>query len=78
MSLVGVALELKCDIETSLLFVSFHCITCSFHFNSYLKQLYRSNKTEHFNYKSGCGVMRIEAFKRRDGLGYRQMAMGYQ
>ena len=66
------ALELKCVIETSLITVSYHCINHSFHFNSYLKQLYISIKSEHFSYKSGCGMMRIEAFKRRAGLGYKQ------
>ena len=25
---------------------------------------------EHFSYKSGCGIACIEAFTRRDGLGY--------
>ena len=40
---------------------------------SHLKQLYISNKTKHFSYKGGCGVLGhtcIEAFKRRAGLGY--------
>ena len=41
--------------------------------NNYLKQLYIGNKTEHFSYKSRCGMMHIKAFKRRAGLGYRQM-----
>ena len=29
----------------------------------HLKQLYISNKTEHFNYKGGCDIMCIEVFK---------------
>ena len=40
---------------------------------SHLKQPYISNKTKRFSYKGGCGVhgcTRIEAFKRRAGLGY--------
>ena len=40
---------------------------------SLFKQLYTSNKTEHFSYKGGCSMHRsrhIEAFKRRVGLGY--------
>ena len=40
---------------------------------SHLKQPYISNKTKRFSYKGGCGVRgrsRIEAFKRRAGLGY--------
>ena len=44
------------------------------HFYSHLKQLYISNKMEQFSYKGGRGVRgctRIEAFKRRAGLGYR-------
>ena len=43
------------------------------HSYSHLKQLYMSNKTEHFSYKGGCGVcgrMGIEIFKRA-GLGHR-------
>ena len=31
------------------------------------------NKTEHFTYKSWCGVTLIEAFKRKSGLDYEQM-----
>ena len=45
-----------------------------------LKQLYISDKTTHFSYKSGCGMMPIEVhvFKRRVGLSYRQqIASGY-
>ena len=40
---------------------------------SHLKQLPISNKMKHLSYKGGCGVRghsRIEAFKRRTGLGY--------
>ena len=47
---VGVALELKRVVETNLIRVSYHCIGHSLHFNSYLKQLYTSNKTERFTY----------------------------
>ena len=57
------ALELKLILETSLITVSFHYISRSFHFNSYLKQLYLSDKTEHFSYKSECGMTLIETFK---------------
>ena len=42
--------------------------------NSYLKQLYISDKTERFSYKGGCGMHGhafIKPFKRRAGLGYR-------
>ena len=46
-----IALKLKCVVETNLIRVSYCCISCSFHFNSYLKQLYISNKTERFSYK---------------------------
>ena len=44
------------------------------HFYSHLKQLYISNKMEHFSYKCRCGIHRcthIETFTRRAGLGYR-------
>ena len=44
------------------------------HFYSHLKQLYKSNKTERFGYKGGCGVHGhtfIKAIKRRAGLGHR-------
>ena len=47
----------------------------------FIKQLYINNKTEHFGYRSGCGVhgcrMHNEAFKRRAGLGYRSTALDY-
>ena len=46
------------------------CISRFFHFNSYLKQLYISNKIECFSNKNGCGVTHIEVFKRRASLGY--------
>ena len=44
-----VALELKHALETNLIRVSYHYISCSFHFNI-LKQLYISNKMERFSY----------------------------
>ena len=53
---MGVALELKHIIETNLIRVSHRCINRYFHFSSCFKQLYKSNKTEHFNYKGGCNV----------------------
>ena len=43
------------------------------HFKSCLKQLYISNKMEHFSYKCECsvhGCMHIEAFNRRANSGY--------
>ena len=36
-------------VETSLITVNFCYINHSFHFNSYLTQLYISNKMEHFS-----------------------------
>ena len=48
MYLVGVALKLKCVAQTSLITISFPCISHSFYFNSYLKQLYISNKMKPF------------------------------
>ena len=60
MLLVGLALALMHIIETKLqvIRVSYvqHCITSCFHFSSHLKQLYISNKTDHFSYKGGCGI----------------------
>ena len=44
------------------------------HFYNHLKQLYISNKTKRFIYKSGCdmhGHTHIDMFKTRAGLGYR-------
>ena len=74
------ALELKHVVETNLIRASYHCISRSFHCNSHLKQLYISNKTQRFGYKSRCSICGHtynEAFERRDGLGYRQTALGY-
>ena len=34
-----------------------------FHFNSHLKQLYISNKMEHFIYKDGCGAHGIHVLR---------------
>ena len=51
-----------------------------FHFYINIKQLYISQNKERFSYKIECGIhgrMHIEMFKRRDGLGYRKMALGY-
>ena len=70
-SSVGMALGLKHIVETSLITVSFCSISCTFCLNSDLKQQYISTKTEHFNYKSGCGMTHIETFKRKAGLSYR-------
>ena len=36
----------------------------SIHFNSSLKWLYISSKTEYFNYRGECSAIRIEAFKK--------------
>ena len=52
---MGVALELKRVIETNLIRVSYHCISCYFCFNISFKQLYTSSETECFSYKGGCG-----------------------
>ena len=56
-------LELKRVVETSQIRVRYHCISRSFHFNSYLKQLYISNKMKHFSYKSGYGMMALRYLK---------------
>ena len=70
-------LRIEACYNINLIRVSYHYISHSFQFHGYLNQLYINNKTEHFSYKSGCGVMHIKAFKRRAGLGYRQTALGY-
>ena len=54
--LVSVILQLKHIIIASLIRLSYYCIGHYFYFKSHLKQLYISNKMEHFNYKGGCGV----------------------
>ena len=69
--LVCFTLELKQVIETNLAIANetkqalYKLLLC---FNSHLKQLYISTKTEHFRW---VWYMYIKAFKRRDGLGYR-------
>ena len=40
------------------------------HFNSSLKCLYKSSKTEWFIYKRGCGMTCIKAFKRTASFDY--------
>ena len=60
------ALELKCVIEINLIRVSFRCISRSFHFNNYFKQLYISNKTECFSYK--VGVARLLSMQLEEEL----------
>ena len=74
-SSVGMALELKLVIETSLMTVDFNCIAIPF---TVTKQLYISNMTNKaLLLKSGCGLMHIKVFKRRADLSYSQMASGY-
>ena len=34
---MGVALEFKCIVKTNLIRVSYHCISCYFHFNTPFK-----------------------------------------
>ena len=34
-----------------------------FHFNNHLEQLYVNNKTEHFDYKGGCGICVLRCLK---------------
>ena len=45
--------ESKCTVDAKLIRLSKHCISYYFHFN---KQLYISNKMEHFSYNGGCGM----------------------
>ena len=35
----------------------------NFNWNSHLKQLYISNKTDYFNYKGGCGIRVLRHLK---------------
>ena len=73
-SLLYMALELKCIVEAKLIKVSQYCMIHYFQFNSHLKWLCISSKAQHYSYKGECcvcGHMYIEAFKRRSGLSYR-------
>ena len=64
------ALELKHIIETNLVRISHHCISHSYHFNSHLKRLYISNKTERFSYKGGlvCVGIHISSVEKKSWL----------
>ena len=53
----GMALRLKGVVETNLIRLNEHCICHHLHFKSCLKQLYISNKIEHFSYKVGVAYM---------------------
>ena len=44
---------------------------------THLEQLYTGNEMEQFSYKGKSDVMRIETFKRRYGLDYTLIALGY-
>ena len=72
--LIGMALALVRVVETNLIRVSQHCISHCFHFDSHLRQLYTSNKTDCFCNKGGFGVCgrhtHIKVFKRIAGLDY--------
>ena len=64
--LVGEAIDLKHVVEIKLIRVSYHCISWFFHFNSYLKQLYISNKMEWLHYKGAwmwCSYMGIHILR---------------
>ena len=74
-SSVGMTLELKHDRnQPSVTKIALYELLY-LHFESPLKQLYISNRTEHFSYNDGCDiiVMCDEAFKRTASLGYRLM-----
>ena len=68
----GGPLKLKCVIDTNLIRPQQLSTSHYFHFNSHLKQLHISNKTEYFSYKGMCGIcgchMCIKAFKRTADL----------
>ena len=70
---MGVALELKHFGEINPVGVSQHNINCYITV-TVIKQLYLSNKAEHFSYKGGYGMCEntcIKVLKRKAGLGYR-------
>ena len=69
-SLVGVALELKHVIETNLITLSWHFISCYFHFSSHLKQLYVSNKIYSVPIMK-VGMEYVYQGFQKVGLGYR-------
>ena len=72
----GLTIE-ACHIESNLIRGIYCSIIHSFYFNSRLKQLYISKKTDQFSYKGVCDVRghaHIEGVKRRVSLGYRQKA----
>ena len=50
--------------------ITYCCISLYFSCDNHLKQFYISNKTEHFSYKGGCGVMHIKVFNIRAVFGY--------
>ena len=61
--LVGVALQLiEGVIETNLIRVIAYPVTFTV-IVRHLKQLYLSNKMEHFSYKGGCGVCVLRHLK---------------
>ena len=66
---MGMALELKCTIESNLIRVNYHCVSCYFHFNFPFKQLYKSKRWSTIVIK--VGMVGICMLIRRAGLGYR-------
>ena len=55
---MGMALELKQVVETNLIRVRYHCISCYLHFNIPFKNRYTqaTKCIEHFSYKGRCSV----------------------
>ena len=69
--MMGVAIELKCIVETNQIRVCYCCVSSYFHYKIPFKWLYTSSKTEHFSYKGGNrvrGRRHIKVYKRRAGL----------
>ena len=56
-------LKIEGIVKTNLIRVSYCCISCSFHCNSYLKQLYIARQGTYVSYNTECSVTCIKVFK---------------
>ena len=74
----GLAIEARCRKQPNKTKLALY--KPLLHLYNHLKQLYISNKTWHFSYKSGCdihGYACIQMFKTIVGLSYRYTTLGY-
>ena len=67
-------LGIEACFRINLITVSFHCISCTFHFKGYLKQLCISNKIEYSVIR--IGVVRCESRSMKEE-GYTQTVSSY-